>query len=82
MSMAGNITPTAARAACDQACEEHDVGIRDLMSPRRTPRLARARWRAMQIMRDRGASLPAIGRHLQLHHTTVLHGLRRIQEAY
>lgn len=38
---------------------------------------ARARWFLCRCLRDRGLSLPAIGRIVGRDHTTVLYGLRR-----
>lgn len=63
--------------ALDIVCNEHSVSKEDLRSHSRKPHLVRARWDAMKLLRARGLSLPAIGRLLNRHHTTVLDGLRR-----
>lgn len=76
MSATRYLSVAAARAAYDQASAETGISIDDLMSGRR--RAARGRWRVMQLMRERGASLPMIALRMQLHHTTVLYGLRQI----
>ena len=40
----------------------------------------RARWAFSIVMRERGASLPQIGRRLRRDHSTVIHGIRRGSE--
>ncbi len=52
-----------------------------LKGPSRDGRLVRARWAVMYAMRQRGKSLPQIGRDLGgRDHTTVIHGLKRAEE--
>lgn len=49
----------------------------DIRGASRLPHIVRARWNVGLVLRDRGLSLPAIGRLVNRHHTAVLHGLRR-----
>jgi len=65
------------RAIILDVAERHGIDPSDLHGPSRLPHLCRARWEAMQRLRDRGLSLPMIGRMLNRDHKTVLHGLRR-----
>lgn len=51
--------------------------LADLRGPSRDPKLCRARFAVMYAMRAHGSSLPAIGRTLRRHHTTILSGLVR-----
>lgn len=55
----------------------HRLTIDDIKGPSRKAYICRARWDAMRLLRDRGLSLPSIGRMLNRDHTTVVHGLRR-----
>lgn len=49
----------------------------DILGRSRDPRLVRCRWAVALALRWRGESLPAIGRVLNKHHTTVLNGIWR-----
>jgi chromosomal replication initiation ATPase DnaA len=51
-----------------------------LLSPTRTAHVARARHVAMAICRAKGMSLSEIGRAFNRDHTSVLNGLRRVQQ--
>jgi chromosomal replication initiation ATPase DnaA len=51
-----------------------------ILSKERTREVARARHAAMAICRDRGMSLHAIGKAFNRDHTSVLNGLRRVQQ--
>ena len=48
----------------------------DIRGSSRLPHIVRARWHIGAVLRNRGLSLPAIGRIVNRHHTAVLHGLR------
>jgi chromosomal replication initiator protein len=62
------------------ACEHFGVTLDELLSPARSPRLARPRQVAMYLARElTSESLPAIGRQFGgRDHTTVLYAWRRI----
>jgi hypothetical protein len=78
-------------AECDQAARQEgthgvyragkvwpDIGGRDR---RRQTELASARarqWVRIRALREQGKSLPAIGRAVGMHHTSVLNALRRM----
>lgn len=49
----------------------------DIRGPCRRAHIVRARRAVMEVLRERGLSLPAIGLIINRHHTAVLHGLRR-----
>jgi len=55
--------------------------LTELRGPCREQRLAQVRWIAAAALRDRNLSLPRIGRVLNRHHTTILHGLRELEAA-
>ena len=55
----------------------HEVSYGEVIGDRHDYPIVRARWAVYAGLRDRGWSLPKIGRRLRKHHTTVLYGLRR-----
>lgn len=57
-----------------------DVDPEDLTGPSRQMNINVARWTAMRALRDRGASLPQIGRVFDRHHSTVIHALREFDK--
>jgi chromosomal replication initiator protein len=62
----------------DAVCEAFEVSLDDLLSPRRTARVAHARQVAMYLARElTDGSLPSIGREFgNRNHSTVLHAHR------
>jgi chromosomal replication initiation ATPase DnaA len=62
------------------ACVHFGLTRADLLSRRRTPRVARPRQVVMFLAKElTPASLPEIGRRMgDLDHTTILHGIRKI----
>lgn len=57
----------------------HGLSADDLTGYSHQPSIVRARWAAMRICRDRtGASLTAIGRVFNRHHTSVLNGINKL----
>lgn len=62
---------------------QHQTGVawRSLTEKRNHKHLVRARWQAFKVFRDAGYSLPEIGRVFGKDHTTVLHGLKRLEQA-
>lgn len=52
----------------------------ELYLRRRFPRIVKARWCAMALMRDEGMTLSEIGREFACDHTTVIHGVKRVQQ--
>lgn len=78
----------AQRAACGgylghvKACAAaFDLGAGILLGPSRSDRAVMARRAAIVVLRGEGLSLPAIGRIIGRHHTTVLNALRRAGDA-
>ena len=58
-----------------------EVPRNELLSPRRTPRVARARQLAMYLSRElTGLSLAQIAREFDRDHTTVLHAIRSVSQ--
>ena len=54
--------------------------VSDIMSACRARDICAARWHVMRRARDAGLSYPAIGRAMGMDHTSVMHGLERLQE--
>lgn len=65
---------TVRRAAEIIGCDEADI-----LGPRRDRLMTEVRFAIMAAMHRKGMTLPAIGRRLHRHHTTVLNGLRRAE---
>lgn len=62
------------------AAMAHGVSESSLRAAFRDRRYVRARWDAMARMREAGLSLPAIGRALNRHHTSVVYALRQMRD--
>lgn len=61
-----------------EVAERHSVPVHMLKAKRRAVRLVLARQEAMYLaVMNTSASLPMIGRELERHHTTILHGARQ-----
>lgn len=58
----------------------HGISVGELRGAGVTRKLSRTRWRIAKAARIAGFSLPTIGRALNKDHTSVLHGLRRLEE--
>lgn len=58
----------------------YEISYADAKSRWRTPRAARARWYAWHMLRREGWTLTEIGRAFEMDHTTIIHGLRRLEE--
>ncbi|HEY1238801.1 MAG TPA: chromosomal replication initiator protein DnaA [Solirubrobacterales bacterium] len=72
-----------ARQVQEAVAARLDLSVDDLLSPRRTAHLARARQLAMYLTRElTDLSLPAIARAFNRRdHTTVLHAIKRVQRS-
>ena len=57
------------------------VSVKDLMSKRRTDRIARARFLIWFIAQREGMSLTQIARAFDRDHTTILHGIQQERRA-
>lgn len=57
-----------------------EVDLEDVISRATEVHINVARWTVMRALRDRGASLPQIGRPFARHHSTVLHALREFDK--
>jgi chromosomal replication initiator protein len=63
----------------DAVCAVHGLSREDLLSPRRSSRIAQARQLAMYLARElTGMSLSEIARAFDRDHTTVLHAIRAV----
>ncbi len=71
--------PTFTERAIKAAANAIRIEPADLISPLRTPRLVRARWAVMMAMRNRGVSLPRIGRRFGRDHSTVIYGIQQAE---
>ncbi len=58
----------------------YGVSVDAITGPRRTKAITEIRWRVMRAMRQHGYSLGQIGKTLRRDHTTVMYGLRRLEE--
>lgn len=67
-------------AAVAFASDRTGVPPHEITSKSRVRARARARWLAFKWLRDKGFSLPGIGAVAGVDHTTVIHGLRRLEE--
>ncbi len=73
--------PPTLREIQDAVCKVQGVAREDLLSPRRSPRVARARQLAMYMARElTPMTLAEIARGFDRDHTTVIHGLRAVDE--
>lgn len=79
MSDNGTIPASVVRAMHEHVSAELGVPLYDLCGVTRTRPAVRARWTAMRAMRDRGVSLPVIGRAFGRDHSTVIFGLRAFE---
>ena len=72
-----------ARQVQEAVADRLDLTIHELLSPRRTARIARARQLAMYLTRElTDLSLPAIAQAFNRRdHTTVLHAIRRVERS-
>ena len=79
------------RDACDQVlehrtedvekaiacvCAKLEIERRELLSKKRTERIAVARWCVWKILSDAGVSSSEIARQFKKDHSTILHGLK------
>lgn len=76
-----HIATREAAAVYDRVASVTGIRLDDLLSDRRSAEIARGRYIIMRMLRDMGGSLPEIGRVMQMHHTSVLTGLSRFEEA-
>lgn len=68
------------RDAVSRASNETGITAAEIASGDRRREVLNARWLAMSYARAAGLSLPSIGRAMGLDHSTVAHGLARLQE--
>lgn len=68
--------------AARQAAKEAEVSHREILVGERKHRVARARWRAFQAILEQNPklSVAGVGRISGFDHTTILHGLKRLEE--
>lgn len=59
------------------AASRHGITFQELLSRRQYQSFVAARAHAARALRTQGYSLPAIARYLGLHHTSVMHYLRK-----
>lgn len=75
----GGHRPSDADVVLEQVARESGVPVAELVGRSRARYVVWARHRAMARLRDEGWSLPAIGEVFGRDHTTVLHGIRRME---
>ena len=69
-----------AMSAAKQVETETGLPAIVILSRCREPDIVAARYRVIQILHDSGMPMAAIGRCLRMHHTSVMHGLRKCKE--
>lgn len=73
--------PPSIEAVQEAVCSVLGLSREDLLSPRRAPRVARARQLAMYVAREQTRhSLSEIARRFDRDHTTVLHAVRTVAQ--
>ena len=78
-SAAERAEPPTLTAIQDAVCEAEGLTLDELLSPRRSTRIARARQLAMYLARElTPLSLTEIARGFNRDHTTVLHAIRTV----
>lgn len=69
-----------ARRAADLVSGRRGVTFEEIFSQSRRKRIAHARFEVWHLMRKSGFSLTEIGEVFDRDHTSILHGLRRVEE--
>lgn len=72
--------PVGPRRMVQIAASNYGVSVDEIKGPRRTKHLAEIRWRIAAAARAAGYNHTQIGRALNRDHTTVIHGLKRLEE--
>lgn len=67
-------------ALIDWMSQKYAVDVSDILGDSRSPRIVQVRWLTWHVMQASGMSLPEIGKHFGRDHTTILHGLRALQD--
>ena len=79
--MAPTAEPPTLRAIQDAVCAVNGLAREELLSPRRSPRVARSRQLAMYLARElTPLSLTEIARGFDRDHTTVLYAIRAVSD--
>lgn len=76
---AGRDAIEAANDAAERVASETGVSVRQIMGMSRCREVAHARWRVWADMRTAGLSLPVIAAVWGMDHSTVMHGLRKLE---
>lgn len=69
-----------ARKAVWPVLDAYGIAWRSILAGDRRPYMVRVRWEVYEALRATGMSTPLIGRIVRRGHTTVLHGLRALNE--
>lgn len=65
-----------------EVADAHEVSVEQLREPTHRRAIARPRQMAMTIARElTDRSLPSLGERFGMHHTSILHGVRTIENA-
>jgi chromosomal replication initiation ATPase DnaA len=72
--------PPELDAIAGRVSQATGVSVADILSPKRKQPIARARQLVMWEARRQGASFSEIGRYLARDHTSVIHGVNRIEQ--
>lgn len=69
--------PVIVKQEFAHAAETYTVTIRLILSSSHAANVSAARLQVMRFLRDRGYSYPQIGKVFRMHHTSVMHALKR-----
>lgn len=69
--------PAVVKQEFTRAAEIHTVTVRLMLSSSQASNVSAARLEVMRFLRDRGYSYPQIGKVFRMHHTSVMHALKR-----
>lgn len=70
-----------ARRAASAIARRYGYELRHIREPNHNKDRVAVRTLIACVLREQGCSLPLIGRVLHRHHSTVLHGLQRVEQA-
>lgn len=69
--------PSVVKQEFTRAAETHTLTVRLMLSSSQAANVSAARLEVMRFLRERGYSYPQIGKVFRMHHTSVMHALKR-----
>lgn len=75
------VPPTMVPDIIAGIASEMGVSAEEVIGPCREKRLVEARWVIAHVLRERGNSFPAIGRHLNRDHSSIQHALKKFNQS-